>query len=125
MDDRIMRQILVLLLLALVACNTATDLRRWYVPTDSIPRTQKPPADVTVLEAEPVGREFMVVGIFAPPSNAFESYAEAVNGARRAAALFGADAVIIGPANDVQLQRRTVFDPATGVALRARAIVWK
>jgi hypothetical protein len=112
-------------LLFFIACNTASDLRQWYAVTEPTARTSRNESDVAVLETAPSDRPFTVIGIFAPPANAFESYAEALNGARQVAAAYGAQAVVITKSDEVSLTRRNVFEPATGIIFRAQAVVWK
>jgi hypothetical protein len=111
--------------LLVVACNTASDLRQWYAATETSRRPAKAATDVAVFETAPADRQFTVIGIFGPPANAFESYAEAVNGARRAAALYGADAIVITKGEEIHLSRVNIFEPSTGIVFRAQAIVWR
>jgi hypothetical protein len=120
-----MRHLFTLLVILCLACNTASDLRRWYAPTDETTRAQKLPTQVAVFETEPADRHFAVIGIFAPPAEAFQSIAEAINGARSAAALYGADAVIVDTTDIVRLERISILEPTTGVHFKARAIVWR
>ena len=115
----------VLVILALLGCNTASDLRRWYVVTDGTTRPARSAAEVQVFETAPTDRLFSVIGIFAPPAEAFQSYAEAVNGARRAAAQHGGDAVIVTKSEEVALRRMNALEASTGIALHAQAIVWR
>jgi hypothetical protein len=120
-----MRKALFYGLFCVVACNTLADLREWYAVTDPTPRQPTPAAQVSVLEAPPSDRQFKVIGIFAPPASAFESFAEAVNGARRIAAQYGADALIITKNEEVALSRVSILEPSSGIVFRAQAIVWK
>ena len=81
--------------LLLIACVTDSDLRRHYHRTDPTPRVAKATEDVEILDKQPSGRSFQVIGRFTPPDNLFGSYKAAVKGAQRVGALYGADAVII------------------------------
>ena len=120
-----MRHVFIFLAILCLSCNTASDLRRWYAPTDGTARMLKSPDQVTVFETEPADRHFTVIGIFAPPAEAFRSVGEAINAARRAAALYGADAVIVDTIDTVPLERVSILEPSAGINFRARAIVWR
>lgn len=59
-----------------ISCNTMSDLRRWYAPIGSGHKTQEKDVEqVIVLETEPTGRDFVVIGVFMPPLEAFTSSA--------------------------------------------------
>jgi hypothetical protein len=107
-----------------IACNTSSDLRRWYVQTDSVPRAQKTAEQVQVLASEPPNRNYKVIGLFSPPNDAFPSYGEALKGAQRASALYGADAVIVRAHSETQQVRRAAFDSPMLVHIEVGAIVF-
>lgn len=119
-----MRKAILGVVLLLAACNTDSDLRRWYVQSDPTPRPSRPAAQVQILEVPPADRPFKIIGIFSPPDNAFESYGEALKGAQRAGALYGADAVLVTSHGTTPQLRRSVLESASLVHIEAQAIVF-
>jgi hypothetical protein len=119
-----MKRVVAALFVIITACNTSSDLRRWYVQTDSARRAATIPEQVQVLEADPSNSSYKVIGLFSPPNNAFASYGEALKGAQRAAALYGADAIIVTSHSETQQVRRNAFESATLVHIEVKAIVF-
>ena len=90
---------------------------------------------VQYLEYPPPQGSYVVIGIITPPSEAYETFAEAVKAMRKEAAKHGADAIYIESQAESGGWRFSMGGPGSfggasggsfkAVTFRAKAIVWK
>lgn len=107
------------------------DLHESYLST-SPDYAHRAPTDcehVAVLDTVPLDRKFIEIGIISPRHVKAKTYANAVRAARAAAALNGADAIIILSENDKE-RWESGYNTNTGnsrnryIILRCKAILW-
>jgi len=95
-------KLIAVFLLVFVGCASPSvcgfkeeQLAKWYVPTSNgADRHSVPCEHVAYLDEPPTNRTYSVLGWVAPPAK-FRSWGEAINAARAAPSLHGADAVFI------------------------------
>ena len=107
------------------------DLHESYLSTSS-EYAHRAPTDcehVAVLDTVPSDRKFIEIGVVSPRHVKAKAYANAIRAARAAAALNGADAIIILSENDKE-RWESGYNTNAGnsrnkyIILRCKAIVW-
>lgn len=110
-----------------------SQLHGWYVSSEySSGRGRVPFENVMFLNEPPKDRRYRVIGYVYPPSKRFRTWGEVFNGARAAASLYGADAVIADQWSEQEgwsasMSSDTAFAGKAKFAelVRAQAIVWE
>jgi hypothetical protein len=102
-----------------------------WIPVDTTSRALVNPRGVEYLEAPPE-KPYTVIGFITPPSDEYETEAEAIKAMREEAAKHGANAFFIESRTETtgwQFSVNPFFGASggssTGVAYRAKAIIWK
>jgi len=110
---------------AIVVLLTACPADMW-IPVETAPRPAVPFQHVAYLDAPPT-RPFVVLGIITPPSDEYDTEAEAVKAIRKEAAKHGADAIMIESLSE-GTGWRFGFVGSKGsfktMTVRAKAIAW-
>jgi hypothetical protein len=108
---------------------TACPAEMW-IPLQAAPRTPTSFEHVQYLQ-EPPTRPFIEIGIITPPSNEYETLAEAVHAMRKEASKHGADAIFIESQTAHEGWSFSVGRWGGGggsgenIAYRVKAIAWK